>query len=405
MINLFKMAFRDLERNRRRTFFSAFALGLGLALLLFMAGVIAWELQDATDTTIRLQSGHLQVRAKSYVEEKTSLAWQDLIENPELVAAKIAALAPVQVATPRLYASGIVAKGNQTMGVRVIGIDPPSAANAPFRDGLVSGTFLTADDRQGILIGQTLADKLGLQAGDQTTLMINTSNGSVDQQAFIIRGIYTTHTPGYDQSTVFMPLAKAQAITQAGDHASAIFLLLKDRQQTPAVVAALQSSSYTVQTFEQMNPLLVQVDQLSNSFMIILYLIVLAVAVTVTVNTLVMAVFERTREIGILAAIGMKGGRIMAMFFAELSLLAIGGIALGLLIGVPLVSWLGRVGIPIGNLGLTGFLLGDRLYANLTLNDTVNLTILTFIITLLASLYPAMLAARMEPVDALHSAL
>ena len=405
MINLFKMAFRDLERNRRRTFFSAFALGLGLALLLFMAGVIAWELQDATDTTIRLQSGHLQVRARSYVEEKTSLAWQDLIENPESVAAKIAALAPVQVATPRLYASGIVAKGNETMGVRVIGIDPPSPANAPFRDGLVSGTFLTADDRQGILIGQTLADKLGLQTGDQTTLMINTSNGSVDQQAFIIRGIYSTHTPGYDQATVFMPLAKAQAFTQAGDHASAIFILLKDRQQTPAVVAALQSSSYTVQTFEQMNPLLVQVDQLSNSFMIILYLIVLAVAVTVTVNTLVMAVFERTREIGILAAIGMKGGRIMAMFFAESSLLAIGGIALGLLIGVPLVSWVGRIGFPIGNLGLTGFLLGDRIYANLTLNDTVNLTIITFIVTLLASLYPALLAARMEPVDALHSAL
>jgi len=405
MIKLFKMAFRDLERNRRRTFFSAFALGLGLALLLFMAGVIAWELQDATDTTIRLQSGHLQVRARSYVEEKTSLAWQDLIENPESVAAKIAALAPVQVATPRLYASGIVAKGNETMGVRVIGIDPPSPANAPFRDGLVSGTFLTADDRQGILIGQTLADKLGLQTGDQTTLMINTSNGSVDQQAFIIRGIYSTHTPGYDQATVFMPLAKAQAFTQAGDHASAIFILLKDRQQTPAVVAALQSSSYTVQTFEQMNPLLVQVDQLSNSFMIILYLIVLAVAVTVTVNTLVMAVFERTREIGILAAIGMKGGRIMAMFFAESSLLAIGGIALGLLIGVPLVSWVGRIGFPIGNLGLTGFLLGDRIYANLTLNDTVNLTIITFIVTLLASLYPALLAARMEPVDALHSAL
>ncbi len=199
MFNLFKMAFRDLGRNRRRTFFSALALGLGLALLLFMAGVIEWELQDSTDTTIRLESGHLQVRANSYVEEKTSLAWQDLIEHPETVAAQIATLAPVQVATPRLYASGIVASGNETMGVRVIGIDPPSAANDPFRNGLVSGEFLTADDNGGILIGQTLADMLGLHAGDSTTLLINTSNGTVDQQDFIIRGIYSTHTPGYDQ--------------------------------------------------------------------------------------------------------------------------------------------------------------------------------------------------------------
>ena len=405
MINLLKMAFRDLGRNRRRTFFSAFALGLGLGLLLLMAGVIAWELQYATDSAIRLQSGHLQVTANSYVDEKTSLSWQDLIENPESIAAQIATLPPVQVATPRLYASGIVAKGNETIGVRVIGIDPPSAANAPFREGLVSGNFLTADDREGILIGQTLADKLGLQTGNQTTLMVNTSNGNVDQQAFTIRGIYSTHTPGYDQSTVFMPLAKAQAITQAGDHASAIFILLKDRQQSSAVVAALQSSSYTTKTFEQMNPLVSQWDSLANSFMIWLYLIVLAVAAAVTVNTLIMAVFERTREIGILAAIGMKGGRIMAMFFAESCMLALGGIALGLVIGVPVVFLVGKIGIPIGNFGLTGFLLSDRIHAYLTLSDTITLTITTFIVTLLASLYPALLAARMEPVDALHSAL
>jgi ABC-type lipoprotein release transport system permease subunit len=405
MINLFKMAFRDLGRNRRRTFFSALALGIGLALLLFMAGVIEWELQDSANTTIRLQSGNLQVRANSYVEEKTSLAWQDLIEHPETIAAQIATLAPVQVATPRLYASGIVASGNETMGVRVIGIDPPSIANDPYRNGMVSGSFLTADDNGGILIGQTLADKLGLQAGDKTSLLINTSNGAVDQQTFVIRGIYTTHTPGYDQSTVFMPLAKAQAITQAGDHASAIFVLLKDRQQTPAVVSALKSSSYTVQTFEQMNPLLVQLDQYGNSFMIVLYLIVLGITATVIVNTLIMSVFERTREIGILSAIGMKSGRIMAMFFAESSLLAVGGILLGLVLGVPLVTFVGRSGIPIGNFGLTGFLLGDRLYAYLTLNDTLSLTITALIVTLLAALYPALLAARMEPVEALHSAL
>jgi ABC-type lipoprotein release transport system permease subunit len=402
MINLFKLSLRDLGRNQRRTFFSALALALGLALLLLMAGVIEWDIRDSADTTIRLQSGHLQVRANSYVEEKTSLAWKDLIEAPQSIADKIATLAPVQVATPRLFASGIVASGNETTGVRIIGIDPPSAANAPYRDGMVSGEFLSADDREGILLGQTLADKLHLKAGDQTTLLINTSNGSVDQQAFTIRGIYSTHTPGFDEVNVFMPLVKAQAITQAGDHASTIFILLKDRQQTSAVVSALQSSLYTVKTFDQMNPLLVQVDQYANSFMILLYLIVLGVTATVIVNTLIMSVFERTREIGILAAIGMKSGRIMAMFFAESSLLAVGGILLGLLLGVPLVLLVGKVGIPIGNLGLTGFLIGDRLYAYLTLNDTVTLTLTAFIVTLLAALYPAMLAARMEPIAALH---
>jgi ABC-type lipoprotein release transport system permease subunit len=114
-----------------------------------------------------------------------------------------------------------------------------------------------------------------------------------------------------------------------------------------------------------------------------------------------MAVFERTREIGILSAIGMRGGRIMAMFFAESSLLAVGGIGMGLMLGGLMVAYLTRYGIFIGNMATT-ILLGERIYAYLTLNDAITLTIAVFVVTLLAALYPAMLAARMDPVQALH---
>lgn len=406
MINLFKMAYRDLGRNRRRTFFSALALALGLALLLFMAGVIKWELQSSTDKSVLLQSGNLQLRAKTYSEDKTSLAFEDLIENPDQVAAQIAALAPVKVATPRLYASGIVATGDETAGVRITGIDVASPANAPYQNGMVSGQFLAANDSGGMLIGQTLADKMGLKTGDSTTLLINTSNGSVDQQTFVIRGVYSTHTPGYDGAVVFLPLAKAQAFAQAGNHASLIFILLKDEQQAPAVMAAMQSSTYTLKTFADLNPLLVSVDSYANAFMYVLYLIVLAMTATVIVNTFIMAVFERTREIGILAAIGMRGSRILAMFFAESCLLAVLGIAMGLVVGVPLVLLVGTTGIPIGNLGLglMGFLIGDRIYAYLTLSDAITLALMALVVTVVAAYYPARLASRMEPVEALHSA-
>jgi ABC-type lipoprotein release transport system permease subunit len=402
MIQLYKMAFRDLGRNRRRSFLSALALGIGLSLLLLMASVIEGELRGSMDSSIRLQSGHLQVRAKSYNEDRTSLAWKDLIENPGTIAAQIATLQAVQVATPRLFASGIVATGDESVGVRIIGIDPPSEANAPFRDGLVSGVFLNADDRGGVLIGQSLADKLSLKAGDIIDLLVNTSDGDVDEQPFIIRGTYSTHTPGYDQSTVFVPLAKAQAIARAENHASTIFVLLKDREQTSAVVAALPTTQYQITTWEQMNELLVQTEQFSSVYMFLLYLIVLAITATVIINTLIMTVFERTREIGILSAIGMKGSRIMAMFFAESSLLAAGGIGMGLVLGGLLVAYATKYGFSIGNLGVTGILLGERIHAYLTLNDAITLTITALVVTLLAALYPAMLAAHMEPVEALH---
>jgi ABC-type lipoprotein release transport system permease subunit len=308
----------------------------------------------------------------------------------------------VKAATPRLFASGIVSIRNESAGVRIIGIDPGSVANAPYREGLVGGEFLAADDRAGVLIGQPLAEKMGLNVGDQLSLSANTSNGDVDEQQFTVRGIYSTQTNGFDGVTVFLPLAKAQTLTQTENHASSVFVLLEDSAQTGSVAAALQSSQYQVLTWMKMNELILQTEELANSYMILLYLIVLAITATVIVNTLVMAVFERTREIGILAAIGLKGRRIMAIFLAESSLLAVGGILMGLVLGLLAVSYFNRYGFFIGNFGITGMLLGNTIYAKLSMTDAVNLTITAFIITLLAGLYPAVLASRLEPVEALH---
>lgn len=402
MIQILNIAFRDLGRNRRRSFFSALAVAMGLAMLMLLAGFLNGEMGGAVDTAVRLQSGHLQVRANNYDENKTSLKWEDLVQNPEQVAAQIAAFDQVKVATPRLFASGIAVVGDKSAGVRVTGIDPASPANDPYREGLLSGEFLTADDNSGVLIGQPLADKLGLKAGDTFNLSVNTSNGDVDEQLFTVRGIYTTQTSSFDGVTVFMPLAKAQAITQTEKHASTVFVLLKDAAQTDAVAAALTSPNLTVLTWKKMNELVLQTEDLANSYMIFFYLIILLITATVIINTLIMSVFERTREIGILMAIGMKGRRIMAMFLTESALLAVGGILIGLVLGGLVVAYFTTVGFHIGNVGYTGILLADTIHANLTLDATINLSILTFVITLLAGLYPAWMASHMQPVEALH---
>lgn len=404
MIQLLKMALRNLGRNRRRSFFSALALGMGLTLLLFMASVIEGEMGTALETAIRLQSGHLQVRAKSYDEIKTSLKWADLVENPNEIADRISSLGPVvKAATPRLFASGIASVRDESAGIRIYGIDPLSEANAPYRDGLVSGEYLNSDDREGILIGKPLAEKLELKAGDQLSLSVNTANGDIAEQLFTIRGIYSTETSGFDTYTVLMPLAKAQAIVQAENHASTVFVLLNDTAQTDKVAARIQAPNYQVLNWKKMNEFLLAYEEMANSYMVFFYLIVLGITATVVINTLVMAVFERTREIGILSAIGMKGRRIMAMFLAESSLLAVGGIIIGLILGGLLIAYFTRYGIYIGDFGITGVLFSDTIHTKLTLEDTVTLSILALVVTLLAGLYPAILASRMEPVQALRA--
>jgi ABC-type lipoprotein release transport system permease subunit len=404
MMQIFKMAFRDLGRNRRRSFFSALAVAIGLALLMLLASVIQGEMGSAIESAIQLQSGHIQVRATSYDENKSSLKWEDLVENPEQIASQVAELDQVKTATPRLYASGFLSTGDESTGVRINGIDPQSAANDPYRDGMISGSFLTADDREGLLIGKPAADKLHLQTGDKVSLSVNTSNGDVQEQTFTIRGIYTTDTYGFDASTVFLPLAKAQAITQTENHASTIFVLLKDTSLTDSVINTVKiPSGLEVLTWRDLNKLFVEFETLSQTYISFFYLIILAITASVIINTLIMSVYERTREIGILSAIGMRGGRIMGLFLAESSLLAIGGVLMGLVLGVFSVYLFNVNGFYIGNMGLTGMLVSDTIRAKLTLNNTINVTIMTFVVTILSGLYPAVMASKMEPVQALRA--
>jgi ABC-type lipoprotein release transport system permease subunit len=407
MVEQIKLAFRNLNRNRRRSILSALAISLGLALLLLIASVIRGEMQGAVDKSINLVSGDIQIRSANYVDSKSSLKWADMVSDPEKIISAIEAVPQIKDllvdATPRLYASAIISSGNDSLGVQLLGIDPAAKSNDPFVQGLTAGSFITADDANGVVISQLIADKLKLKVGDSIHLLVNTSNGDVVQQDFILRGLYTTHTPSYDEATIVMPLAKAQAITSTQGHASIIFILLKNRDQSAAVATAIKGAGYQVKTWEDLNQVLISTEALSNSFMIFIYLFVLVITATVIVNTLIMSVFERTREIGILSALGWKSRDIMGLFMTEATMLAVGGIAFGLVLGRLICLYFEKVGFGFGNLGLkNGLLLGDRLYAIYSGSDAVTLTIIAFVVTLLASLYPAFLAAHLEPVDALH---
>ncbi|PWH12845.1 MAG: ABC transporter permease [Anaerolineae bacterium] len=402
MIAFLKLALRNLGRNRRRSFFSALALALGFALLLIMASFLRGEMESALQTSIRLQSGHLQVRSSSYDEDKNSLKWEDLVNDPLALCAQIKALPGVKDATPRLIASGILVARDQSAGVRVLGLEPEAPASEPYRLGLLQGDFLAANDREGLLIGKPLADKLHLSVGDRVSLSVNTSNGDVDEQRFIVRGIYSTQTYAFDSSTLLLPLAKAQAMTRTENYASLIFILLNKMADSEAVRSRLTSLPYSVLDWKEMNEIIVQFEDMANSYMSIFYLIVLAITASVITNTLIMAVFERTREIGILSAIGWRSKEIVGLFLYETALLTVGGILIGLILGLAAVGYLATHGFYIGGMGMSGFLIGDTIYAQLTLKDTVQLMIVTIVITMLAGLYPAILAARLEPVDALR---
>lgn len=403
---LWKIAYRDLLRNRRRSFLTLLAVALGLAMLMSFNGLIAGTWDEVLQNNIRLKTGHIQLRAPSYEDKKVSLQWQDLLNNPEGMADSIKRMSEVKIATPVLWVSTILSTGDESLGLQVFGVDPGSAFYDPVRDTIVGGEFLSTEDRNGIMIGQRLADSLGVGVGDRVNLALVNADGNADEDIFTIRGIFSTGIVSYDESAVFMPLGKAQALARTGDRASAIVVLLNRQDDTNRVAAAIRGNGVTILTWRDSNQLVLETVALGMNFYMILDAIVMLIVAVIIANTLLMAVFERIREIGILAALGMKGRQIMLMFLFEALILGLAGVALGVILGSGGVAYLSTHGIPLGaaaSAAGNNFALGSTMYAKFVPVTFMWLALWTLIFVLVASLYPARFAARQEPVDALHS--
>lgn len=403
---LWTIAYRDLMRNRRRSFLTLLAVALGLAMLMTFNGLIAGTWDEVIQNSIRLKTGHLQLRAPSYDEKKVSLQWQDLLNNPDGLAAGIQRMSEVKAATPVLWVSTILSTADESLGLQVFGIDPASSFYNPIRESLVAGEFLSADDRNGILIGQPLANSLGVGVGHRVNLALVNADGNADEDIFTVRGLFSTGILSYDESAVFMPLSKAQALARTGERASAIVVLLNRQADTDRVAAAIQGEGVRILTWRDSNQLVLQTVDTAKGFYVILDGIVMLIVAVIIANTLLMAVFERIREIGILAALGMKGRQIMLMFLFEALILGLSGVALGIVIGSAGVAYLSQVGIPLGaaaSAAGSNFALGSAMYAAFAPVTFMWLSVWTLIFVLLASLYPARFAARQEPVDALRS--
>ncbi|MCC9077225.1 ABC transporter permease [Litorilinea aerophila] len=403
---LWLIAYRDLGRNRRRSFFSLMAVALGLGLLILLNGYQTGVIEETLQNAIRLQTGHVQIRAASYQEEKLPLKWEDLLDEPESLAAQAAALPEVKSAAPVLWATAILNTREDSVGLRLYGIQPEAGLYDPLRESLVAGSYLAADDRGGILIGQKLARDLNIAVGQDVSLAVVNADGQPDEVIFTVRGIFATGVPAYDENSVLMPLARAQALTRTDNHASAIVIMLHRQSDAPRVAAQLQQPGLTTLTWRELNQVFLQLMETGLGFYYILDAIVMLVVAVVIANTLLMAAFERIREMGILAALGMKSRQIMLIFLLEAAILGIGGIVVGAVLGSAGVAYLATVGIPLGDeiaAAAGGIPIGTTIHGRFAPGLFAWLSLWTLAIILLASLYPAWFAARQEPAEALRA--
>ena len=406
IVKFLAIAYRNLVRNARRTGLTALAVALGLVVVMAMSSLIEGMVSSMVADNIRMSSGHLQLRDESYESDKASLLSRDLLQDGETLAVQIEALPEVQSAAPVLWSGGLLGTAQESVAIEIVGIDPDDAFHAPVRKGITAGEFLKRDDRGRILIGQGLANEMGITVGRRVSIAASNANGVGQEGIFTVVGLVDTGFPSIDQNRVILPLAQAQSFSGVGNRVSSIILMLHDQEDAAVVATKLAGPDTQVLTWEELNRLILESVENGLIFYYVLYGIVFLAVAVIIANTLLMSVFARAREIGILSSLGMKRGEITLLFLIEGILLALLGIALGWVLGLAVVAYMTYVGfsVPAETASLIeGFAFGTTLKGGFAPDQFAILSLLLLVIVSLVSLYPASFAAKMEPVEALHS--
>ncbi len=413
MGKLLIMAWRNVWRNWRRTVIAGIAIALGLTLILIFDGFLGGMNEALYGNTVKLQGGHVQVHAPGFREKANRMPLLPLVDPGAAVEAALAQPEVVAV-SQRIETGGMVSSREGAMPVAITGIEPEQEAPVSLvAENVVQGRWLESNDQDVLLIGEALAERLEVTVGDRVTLVGRATHQQMRRRTMTIVGIYDLGIPGVEKSLVYVSLLEAQTLFDLRDQATEVAIYLEQVGQEPPVVETLQTAlpGYEVDAWDTLDPSTKQMMEWEARVMDMFGLVILLIAGVGILNLMLMAVFERTREIGLLAAMGLKRRETVALFLLEGVLIGLLGALGGSVLGGVIGAHFGRVGIDfmalyggvdIGEYSDLIGLMGDRLYLRIGIGVLVERALTVAIIAALASLYPAWQASKREPAEALH---
>ncbi len=412
-----KMAWRNVWRNPRRTWLTVSAICFACVVLIFMLSFQFGSYETMINSSIKINTGHLQVLARGYFDEKSI---RKVVENPDPVKELIAGMDLVEAVTVRANAFSLVSSQKRTYGAMVVGVDPVLEPRVSRLKELIrSGEFLPDTPESGgpdaepdpALVGALLARNLKVRVGDELTVLGQGRDGSVAAAILTVCGIYESGMDEFDRNTLHIPIKTFQSVYSMGPAVHEIIVNVNSLTDVPAVKKNIinrvnhlpAGEGLVVMDWDELVPGLTQSIRIDLVMGMIFWLLLVIVVAFSILNTFLMAVFERTREFGVMMAIGTTPQRLVKLLLYESGLMTVVGVCMGIVIGCG-VTWVFQVyGIDMSGSSeiLEQYGMSGRIYPRLSPVTALAGPLLVWIITLAVALYPALKIKGMKPVEAM----
>lgn len=402
-----RLAWRNVWRQRRRTFLIAIGMGVTMSLLVFYDGLIGGFEQAIYGNAIQLLGGNIQVHAPGYADKAGRKPLLPL-DDPDAVVRAVEAHPDVVVASKRIVTGGLVTNREGAFAVSIVGVETDKEGQiTPVSENISSGRYLLPDDGDVIVIGRGLANAMEIEVGDRITLVGNSTHEQTRQRTMTVIGIYDVGVPSVEKGTIYVSLAEAQSLFGLDGQVTEIVVSLKQIGLESGVMDAIETSTpgYEIESWETSIPDLKKTMDMKTGVMGVFGVFMLGIAAIGILNLLMMAVFERTREIGIVGALGLKPREITFLFLLEGILIGLLGAAFGAALGTAINGILGVYGLDYSQFAdLTEYtaLISGSIYPQLVPLKVFQHAVTVAVISALAALYPAIEASRREPAEALH---
>jgi ABC-type lipoprotein release transport system permease subunit len=403
------MAWRNIWRNPRRTILTICAITFASILLVFMLSFQFGSYETMINTSVKISTGHLQIQAEKY-QEKKSIRY--VIPDPQKVAGIVNTIPEVAAYTFRGQAFALISSKNRSYGVVVTGIDPPGEANVSRIKKLVrEGNFLSATDVNQAVVGKLLAKNLRVTIGDELTLLGQGRDGSIAATVLQVKGIFSSGIDEFDRSAIQIPLSTFQDIFTMAEAVHEIVVIGRALSDVSGIKTQLQEALQALNSrkplktldWQEIMPGLRQAIEMDLVSGLIFYGLLIIVVAFSILNTFLMAIFERTKEFGVMMAIGTSPRRLTKVLLIESMTMTMIGIIAGIVLGIALTYYFQLNGIDFsgGSELLSQFGITGRMYPKLSILSVSIGPFMVLFFTFFAALYPALKIRRLRPVEAM----